>query len=120
MWAGGVSRGVLSRGGAELRGGGGEPRAGAATAEGRPPLECGRVRLDRVEVARLETSGLPVELAGGGGDAGAGEDRVADEPVPGDLRQAADGAVRGDRKSTRLNSSHANISYAAFFLKKIC
>src|SRR5258707_9568954 len=24
----------------------------------------------------------------------------------------------GDRKSTRLNSSHANISYAAFFLKK--
>src|SRR3712207_8311078 len=25
----------------------------------------------------------------------------------------------GDRKSTRLNSSHANISYAAFCLKKI-
>src|SRR3712207_8435241 len=25
---------------------------------------------------------------------------------------------RGDRKSTRLNSSHANISYAAFCLKK--
>src|SRR3712207_7145535 len=24
----------------------------------------------------------------------------------------------GDRKSTRLNSSHANISYAAFFLTK--
>src|SRR3712207_7101938 len=24
----------------------------------------------------------------------------------------------GDRKSTRLNSSHANISYAVFFLKK--
>src|SRR3712207_8953949 len=28
------------------------------------------------------------------------------------------GAVRGDRKSTRLNSSHANISYAVFCLKK--
>src|SRR3712207_7655279 len=28
---------------------------------------------------------------------------------------------RGDRKSTRLNSSHANISYAVFCLKKkIC
>src|SRR3712207_7489007 len=27
--------------------------------------------------------------------------------------------VRADRKSTRLNSSHANISYAVFFLKKI-
>src|SRR3712207_8068959 len=30
---------------------------------------------------------------------------------------ALDGAV-GDRKSTRLNSSHANISYAVFCLKK--
>src|SRR3712207_7152239 len=32
----------------------------------------------------------------------------------------ADGVVRGgrDRKSTRLNSSHANISYAVFCLKK--
>src|SRR5258707_9137895 len=28
------------------------------------------------------------------------------------------GRVRGDRKSTRLNSSHANISYAVFCLKK--
>src|SRR3712207_7559378 len=28
------------------------------------------------------------------------------------------GAVRRDRKSTRLNSSHANISYAVFCLKK--
>src|SRR3712207_9555826 len=36
---------------------------------------------------------------------------------------ASDSAVgtlleRGDRKSTRLNSSHANISYAVFCLKK--
>src|SRR3712207_8590409 len=29
-----------------------------------------------------------------------------------------DGPVRPDRKSTRLNSSHANISYAVFCLKK--
>src|SRR3712207_7656406 len=28
------------------------------------------------------------------------------------------GVARGDRKSTRLNSSHANISYAVFCLKK--
>src|SRR3712207_7660545 len=28
------------------------------------------------------------------------------------------GQPRGDRKSTRLNSSHANISYAVFCLKK--
>src|SRR3712207_8947606 len=33
-------------------------------------------------------------------------------PVPGESRG------RGDRKSTRLNSSHANISYAVFCLKK--
>src|SRR3712207_7808644 len=28
------------------------------------------------------------------------------------------GRIAGDRKSTRLNSSHANISYAVFCLKK--
>src|SRR3712207_7217972 len=28
------------------------------------------------------------------------------------------GGIGGDRKSTRLNSSHANISYAVFCLKK--
>src|SRR3712207_8396492 len=38
-----------------------------------------------------------------------------------DLRRAAgddEPCVRPDRKSTRLNSSHANISYAVFCLKK--
>src|SRR3712207_7323865 len=34
-----------------------------------------------------------------------------------DLRRRLD-LVAGDRKSTRLNSSHANISYAVFCLKK--
>src|SRR5438067_7691066 len=29
-----------------------------------------------------------------------------------------DGELRGDRKSTRLNSSHVSISYAVFCLKK--
>src|SRR3712207_8823972 len=29
-----------------------------------------------------------------------------------------DGGIEADRKSTRLNSSHANISYAVFCLKK--
>src|SRR3712207_6887684 len=32
--------------------------------------------------------------------------------------RASRGAAQGDRKSTRLNSSHANISYAVFCLKK--
>src|SRR3712207_8681359 len=32
--------------------------------------------------------------------------------------KALEGVVMEDRKSTRLNSSHANISYAVFCLKK--
>src|SRR3712207_7665010 len=46
--------------------------------------------------------------------------RQAGEPENLRLRPRArgrDGALR-DRKSTRLNSSHANISYAVFCLKK--
>src|SRR5438445_9549361 len=34
------------------------------------------------------------------------------------IRTTASGQSCGDRKSTRLNSSHANISYAVFCLKK--
>src|SRR3712207_6880686 len=50
---------------------------------------------------------------------------VGDVAFPVDLRRFADGAHtfamgvtdgEGDRKSTRLNSSHANISYAVFCL----
>src|SRR5258707_4044978 len=33
-------------------------------------------------------------------------------------RKRLRGGLLGDRKSTRLNSSHANISYAVFCLKK--
>src|SRR3712207_9463289 len=40
--------------------------------------------------------------------------RVEDRPFLGDRRRVDP----GDRKSTRLNSSHANISYAVFCLKK--
>src|SRR3712207_7909973 len=45
-------------------------------------------------------------------------DRCPRESVNG--RTATDGVQNGskDRKSTRLNSSHANISYAVFCLKK--
>src|SRR3712207_7876208 len=47
---------------------------------------------------------------------------VADEPQPAALDHAALQRRRRllvlDRKSTRLNSSHANISYAVFCLKK--
>src|SRR3712207_7476213 len=49
-----------------------------------------------------------------------GELEVALARLPGAPRRLADADERdaGDRKSTRLNSSHANISYAVFCLKK--
>src|SRR3712207_7477568 len=60
--------------------------------------------------------------------AAADEARLASElrTIPPLLRQARENLVgnarelwlAGDRKSTRLNSSHANISYAVFCLKK--
>src|SRR3712207_7828943 len=37
---------------------------------------------------------------------------------PSGEQRVPEGAQIGDRKSTRLNSSHANISYAVFCLKK--
>src|SRR5258707_6166916 len=43
--------------------------------------------------------------------------RSAHSPLP-PPTQPRIPAPRGDRKSTRLNSSHANISYAVFCLKK--
>src|SRR5438445_2385762 len=38
--------------------------------------------------------------------------------ITGDSNWTAISLIRIDRKSTRLNSSHANISYAVFCLKK--
>src|SRR3712207_8128664 len=49
------------------------------------------------------------------------DDRLARDPdeLLGDAEtDAFPRATRQDRKSTRLNSSHANISYAVFCLKK--
>src|SRR3712207_8736635 len=48
---------------------------------------------------------------GGAGDEGSGGDRRG-------RASRAGGSLHRDRKSTRLNSSHANISYAVFCLKK--
>src|SRR3712207_6978887 len=57
----------------------------------------------------------------GAGDTGVeGCERGVRGPAPGVGRggQGPARECRGDRKSTRLNSSHANISYAVFCLKK--
>src|SRR3712207_8835777 len=50
-----------------------------------------------------------------GAGAGAGGGRSGGRASPG---RALSSGRSGDRKSTRLNSSHANISYAVFCLKK--
>src|SRR3712207_8704250 len=66
-------------------------------------------RSGREEPARAHHPRGPARrppTAGRGGLAGGPP--VADRP----------GLLRADRKSTRLNSSHANISYAVFCLKK--
>src|SRR2546427_4607804 len=53
-------------------------------------------------------------------DGGAAGIPQADEPVvhEDDACAAEEGCQAGDRKSTRLNSSHSQISYAVFCLKK--
>src|SRR3712207_8071185 len=61
---------------------------------------------------RSSEGGLGVDQAGINVRAG----DVDGGGIAGDARVRADGFE--DRKSTRLNSSHANISYAVFCLKK--
>src|SRR3712207_7082798 len=48
----------------------------------------------------------------------AGDDADAKALLAGIVGAAGLRAIDADRKSTRLNSSHANISYAVFCLKK--
>src|SRR5690349_25064606 len=53
----------------------------------------------------------------GDGDGGGGDVIVIDD-ADGDNGVGGSGTVGQDRKSTRLNSSHVEISYAVFCLKK--
>src|SRR3712207_7080262 len=67
------------------------------------------LRRQRLQPVPQEVIGH-LELLGG---------RQAGELIePDDARPEVACAVERDRKSTRLNSSHANISYAVFCLKK--
>src|SRR3712207_8822690 len=69
---------------------------------------------------RLVHEHLHIMLLGlvrGEGFGGGRLDRREDHPVAADDVLAVGGGEE-DRKSTRLNSSHANISYAVFCLKK--
>src|SRR5688572_32097998 len=57
-------------------------------------------------------------VAGLGGDAAADVSPLLREEGLVDRPPRGLGGGRGDRKSTRLNSSHSQISYAVFCLKK--
>src|SRR3712207_7476192 len=78
-----------------------------------PSTPLSRSRPAPAGVARAE----PHPPRGRRGDARDERDAVAGHQPAGDRVRAAD-RDREDRKSTRLNSSHANISYAVFCLKK--
>src|SRR3712207_8410511 len=73
------------------------------------------LRAERLEVAQLVARDVEREPPHGG--LVLVDDRLTRPRL---ARQAAEQRERGlaDRKSTRLNSSHANISYAVFCLKK--
>src|SRR6266496_413275 len=90
------------------------PNGGAAAGAG-----AGLVALEpgirRVVVPVLVAVGPPLVAARVQGDPEVGL-RDAGGHVPHDL--AGDALVPQDRKSTRLNSSHVEISYAVFCLKK--
>src|SRR3712207_7043262 len=72
-----------------------------------------RVVVGALALGAAEGAGLAEEGVDQGGlpVVDVGDDRHVAQVVAG-------GHAEGDRKSTRLNSSHANISYAVFCLKK--
>src|SRR5947209_16681762 len=79
--------------------------------KGRQPADpYGAARVWRVQDPAVPD--VDADVMDGAAAAGPEEDEV-----PGSQRPARHGAPRQDRKSTRLNSSHANISYAVFCLK---
>src|SRR5438034_8846974 len=75
------------------------------------PVLLGRGAQDRGAVpASPALARVPALLGAGAGDAGRADRARRGVPLPAD--------EPGDRKSTRLNSSHTVISYAVFCLKK--
>src|SRR5215469_18561407 len=93
-------------------------RARAAAADAAGLAGTGVTALDLAATATAGGSGAPVtgsSVDGMTADASALSLLAADSAV---VRRTKDGwRVGGDRKSTRLNSSHVEISYAVFCLK---
>src|SRR3712207_9013598 len=79
--------------------------------------------LFRSAIGMIETKGYVAGLAAADAMVKAANVTIVGREEVGDGLMAVTivgdvGAVKADRKSTRLNSSHANISYAVFCLKK--
>src|SRR3712207_8785213 len=92
---------------------GGKPRRGSKTKVRVRVVEDGRARVRPDSLATEE----PMEIRLVSGDAR--QTVAVTMRTPGADFELAAGFLYGeDRKSTRLNSSHANISYAVFCLKK--
>src|SRR2546427_787220 len=98
-----------------------------AAARGWVPVPAGR---SRIQVIHAEQAALAIARAAGRSDL-AGRTGFLCDPDPVTIRDFAGTIARlpprparlvtipdGDRKSTRLNSSHSQISYAVFCLKK--
>src|SRR5947209_13904673 len=74
-----------------------------------------------VSAERASAAALPAAASAGGAafeGTVAGTDAIGRPRCASAALSAAAAASAVDRKSTRLNSSHANISYAVFCLKK--
>src|SRR3712207_7060373 len=75
--------------------------------------------VERARLARRDAVGDAHRVRGAAGllERG-GVDVAQHRPCAGALLEGLEEVGAGDRKSTRLNSSHANISYAVFCLEK--
>src|SRR2546427_5694529 len=65
------------------------------------------------QLATASSSSIPIEHI-----ARRNMGRETNAPLPGRISMCSIGMLLLDRKSTRLNSSHSQISYAVFCLKK--
>src|SRR3712207_8014328 len=73
-----------------------------------------RIGVRALQRERVDRSSAAIPAAGAGLDQPGSGSQPTGESTVGRVGRL----VVGDRKSTRLNSSHANISYAVFCLKK--
>src|SRR2546430_309379 len=123
---GAVGRGAGGGGGTGAGGGGDDPAVSAGGRGGRVWVSvadagCGGGGMWRGTGGAVEQGAADVGRLWADGEHGVRDDLTAARGGGKRDDRAANRqheAIRGDRKSTRLNSSHSQISYAVFCLKK--